>query len=95
MKSIIIITLAMGLAGCQTVVQKPRLQEFSLPSELVDCGENMPPLPIAETLKNKDVGKYIISLRKVINECKLDNKTLKKYVDEYNVLIRKFNEENK
>lgn len=95
MKPVIVISIAFLLTACQTtVIQKPVMQQFSVPSELLDCGVHMPPLPIADTLRDKDVGKYILSLRRIINECKLDTQTLKKYIDEYNALVIKFNEEN-
>lgn len=90
----LVIFLPLFLTACNTtVIERPRLEEYRIPSELLDCGRKLPPVPKAETLKEKQVAKYITGLRKVINECKLDVRTIERLTIEYNELVKKFNEE--
>lgn len=97
MKKLIIALFAgVILAGCNTtVVTKPRLEPFNIPSELLDCKQKRKPaVPNYKTLVDKQVSKYVVELKKIIDRCGNDVGSIEQLTIEYNEAVRKFNEEN-
>ena len=93
-----VIILSLFLSGCASslVVTKPVINEFNIPSELLDCSVKYNNIKIynPETLTDGQVILYMNDLRRVINECSKDNDSIDNLTKEYNRIIKEFNTRN-
>ena len=97
MKIFIVSSIALFLAGCQSqplVLNKTKLSEIQIPSEILDCDRIRIQTPDPKTLRNKDIIIYMQRLERALNECQGDNTTVKTLIDKYNIEVRNFNQEN-
>lgn len=95
-KLFIIVMLAGALAGCQTTQQKTvpvvSFQHIEIPSQLLDCKSKVITIPDPKTLTNKQVSKFILKLKELLEECQNDSASIERLITEYNAEVDKINE---
>lgn len=94
-KLLTVMFFCLFLAACQTVTRsETKIQRIEISSELLDCQAKINSIkkPNPQTLRNIDVMNYITNLRKTLNECGLDNDTIKKIIKDYNEQVERFNQ---
>lgn len=89
------LTGTIALSGCastQTVSQTKVITQIvpaNPPKSLYDCFERHLNVPNADTLTDRQVGKYIVDSQRIINECQSDSKSLDQYLKQSTANIRK------